>query len=122
MSVDGNVIHFRTDQDAMIQTNYPCFRPATVLSSVHPGEHLQPARKFLIVVDDQMFYFELKILSKEQRGVVAVGLACKPYPAYRLPGWNRNSVAFHSVRFTVYFRIFLQKKLIEELDYIITIF
>lgn len=27
---------------------------------------------------------------------VAVGLATKPYPTFRLPGWNKYSVAYHS--------------------------
>lgn len=27
---------------------------------------------------------------------VAVGLATKPYPTFRLPGWNRYSIAYHS--------------------------
>ena len=27
--------------------------------------------------------------------IVTQGLACKPYPEYRLPGWNRLSVGLH---------------------------
>ena len=27
---------------------------------------------------------------------VAVGLATKPYPTFRMPGWNRYSIAYHS--------------------------
>ena len=27
---------------------------------------------------------------------VAVGLATKPYPSFRMPGWNRYSIAYHS--------------------------
>ncbi|KAI9138623.1 hypothetical protein BKA69DRAFT_1031266, partial [Paraphysoderma sedebokerense] len=27
---------------------------------------------------------------------VAIGLCCKPYPHWRLPGWNAQSIGYHS--------------------------
>ncbi|KAI0035177.1 hypothetical protein K488DRAFT_76756 [Vararia minispora EC-137] len=38
-------------------------------------------------------YFEVRINKME--GTIAVGTACKPYPEFRLPGWNRQSAGFH---------------------------
>ncbi|KAJ7585142.1 hypothetical protein C8J56DRAFT_949989 [Mycena floridula] len=38
-------------------------------------------------------YYEVKVL--EMRGTVAVGTACRPYPSWRLPGWNRLSAGLH---------------------------
>ncbi|KAJ7600115.1 ankyrin repeat-containing domain protein [Mycena floridula] len=38
-------------------------------------------------------YYEVRIL--EMQRSVAVGLACRPYSAWRQPGWNRLSAAWH---------------------------
>ncbi|KAG5648778.1 hypothetical protein DXG03_000127 [Asterophora parasitica] len=42
-------------------------------------------------------YYEVEILEMdvEKDGVVAVGTACRPYPNWRLPGWNRLSGGLH---------------------------
>ncbi|RIB00755.1 concanavalin A-like lectin/glucanase domain-containing protein [Gigaspora rosea] len=44
------------------------------------------------------YYFEVTILSnpKIKDTTIAVGLATKPYPNFRLPGWNDHSVGYHS--------------------------
>ncbi|KAA1469608.1 hypothetical protein DENSPDRAFT_633041 [Dentipellis sp. KUC8613] len=38
-------------------------------------------------------YFEVQVNRME--GVIAVGTACRPYPEWRMPGWNRLSAALH---------------------------
>ncbi|EAU87597.1 endosome protein [Coprinopsis cinerea okayama7 len=38
-------------------------------------------------------YYE--VLIKQMDGVVVVGTSCRPYPAWRLPGWNRLSAGLH---------------------------
>lgn len=38
-------------------------------------------------------YFEVVV--HQMGGVIAIGMACKPYPQFRLPGWNRLSAALH---------------------------
>ncbi|KAF8476723.1 hypothetical protein DFH94DRAFT_757822 [Russula ochroleuca] len=38
-------------------------------------------------------YYEVRVNRME--GVVAIGTACKPYPSWRLPGWNRLSAGWH---------------------------
>ncbi|KAG0135432.1 hypothetical protein HOY82DRAFT_479934 [Tuber indicum] len=43
-------------------------------------------------------YFEVRLLRLPRRadkGAVAIGFAAKPYPPFRLPGWNRGSLAVH---------------------------
>ncbi|KAG0639903.1 hypothetical protein HOY80DRAFT_1009289 [Tuber brumale] len=43
-------------------------------------------------------YFEVRLLRLPRRadnGAVAIGFATKPYPHFRLPGWNRGSLAVH---------------------------
>ncbi|ORX88788.1 SPla/RYanodine receptor, partial [Basidiobolus meristosporus CBS 931.73] len=42
-------------------------------------------------------YFEVTILAKPDPDTVfAIGLATRPYPHFRLPGWNVHSVGYHS--------------------------
>ncbi|KAI0712359.1 hypothetical protein C8Q76DRAFT_768996 [Earliella scabrosa] len=38
-------------------------------------------------------YYEIKIIRMD--GVIAVGTTCRPYPDWRLPGWNRLSAGLH---------------------------
>ncbi|CAI2183053.1 15790_t:CDS:10 [Funneliformis geosporum] len=44
----------------------------------------------------EVYYWEAKMYDKPQNTTVTVGLATKPYPLFRLPGWNRQSVAYFS--------------------------
>ncbi|CAG8541251.1 23480_t:CDS:2 [Dentiscutata erythropus] len=44
----------------------------------------------------EVYYWECKMYDKPSTTTVAVGLATKPYPLFRLPGWNRQSVAYFS--------------------------
>ncbi|KAI0667682.1 hypothetical protein C8Q78DRAFT_1071753 [Trametes maxima] len=46
-------------------------------------------------------YYEVKILRMD--GVVAVGSACRPYPNWRFPGWNRLSAGLHLDDFRKFF-------------------
>ncbi|CAO3613492.1 unnamed protein product [Mucor hiemalis] len=41
-------------------------------------------------------YYEVKILQLNEQDTLAIGFATKPYPRWRLPGWHRHSVAYHS--------------------------
>ncbi|KAF8635172.1 hypothetical protein AX15_000507 [Amanita polypyramis BW_CC] len=38
-------------------------------------------------------YFEIEV--KRMDEIVAIGTACRPYPGFRFPGWNRLSAGFH---------------------------
>jgi hypothetical protein len=41
-------------------------------------------------------YYEVTINSKAPTVCISVGFASRPYPPFRLPGWEHNSIAFHS--------------------------
>jgi len=46
------------------------------------------------IPNDQIgVYYEIKI--NYMNGLIAIGTACKPYPDWRLPGWNRLSAGLH---------------------------
>ncbi|CAA7266489.1 unnamed protein product [Cyclocybe aegerita] len=45
---------------------------------------------------NEVYYWEVKMFDLPETTNVAVGLATKPYPPFRLPGLNRYSVAYHS--------------------------
>jgi len=45
---------------------------------------------------NEVYYWEVKMFDLPQTTTVAVGLATKPYPPFRLPGQNPFSVAYHS--------------------------
>ncbi len=38
---------------------------------------------------------QVYIESLPEKGTVAVGLAPKPWPYWRLPGWHASSIGFH---------------------------
>ncbi|EIN04531.1 hypothetical protein PUNSTDRAFT_27034, partial [Punctularia strigosozonata HHB-11173 SS5] len=40
-------------------------------------------------------YFEVTIDWMDANGVIAVGTSSRPYPSWRLPGWNRLSAGLH---------------------------
>lgn len=43
---------------------------------------------------NEVYYWEVKLYDKPANTEVAIGLATKPYPSFRLPGWNKFSVAY----------------------------
>jgi len=43
-----------------------------------------------------MGYYEVTITKARSQVCIAVGFSSKPYPPFRLPGWERHSVAYHS--------------------------
>ncbi|KAI0793448.1 concanavalin A-like lectin/glucanase domain-containing protein [Abortiporus biennis] len=45
---------------------------------------------------NEVYYWEVKMFDLPETTNVAVGLATKPYPSFRLPGWNRYSIGYHS--------------------------
>ena len=45
---------------------------------------------------NEVYYWEVKMFDLPENTNVAVGLATKPYPHFRLPGHSRYSVAYHS--------------------------
>ncbi|KAI9834012.1 MAG: Rsp5p-dependent ubiquitination, sorting of cargo proteins at the multivesicular body [Phylliscum demangeonii] len=45
---------------------------------------------------NEVYYWEAKIYDKPDATLVSIGMATKPYPLFRLPGWHRHSVAYTS--------------------------
>jgi len=45
---------------------------------------------------NEVYYWEVKMFDLPENTNVAIGLATKPYPHFRLPGHSRYSVAYHS--------------------------
>ncbi|CAH7683882.1 concanavalin A-like lectin/glucanase domain-containing protein [Phakopsora pachyrhizi] len=45
---------------------------------------------------NEVYYFECKMYDKPESSEIAIGLATKPYPSFRLPGWNRLSIGYFS--------------------------
>ncbi|CEG72040.1 hypothetical protein RMATCC62417_07666 [Rhizopus microsporus] len=41
-------------------------------------------------------YFEITVEDVSKNAVVAIGLTTRPYPIFRMPGWNKFSVGYHS--------------------------
>ncbi|ODN79536.1 hypothetical protein, variant [Cryptococcus amylolentus CBS 6039] len=43
---------------------------------------------------NEVYYWEVKLYEKNPNTEIAIGLATKPFPSFRLPGWNKHSVAY----------------------------
>ncbi|KAI8341942.1 concanavalin A-like lectin/glucanase domain-containing protein [Chlamydoabsidia padenii] len=53
--------------------------------------------------NQEVYYWEAKMFEKPDTTTVSVGVATKPYPSWRLPGWNRYSVGYFSDNGCKYF-------------------
>ncbi|KAG9239219.1 concanavalin A-like lectin/glucanase domain-containing protein [Amylocarpus encephaloides] len=45
---------------------------------------------------NEVYYWEAKIYDKPESSLISIGVATKPYPLFRLPGWHKYSVAYTS--------------------------
>jgi hypothetical protein len=45
---------------------------------------------------NDVYYWEAKIYDKPESSLVSIGMATKPYPLFRLPGFHKYSVAYQS--------------------------
>ncbi|CAG8983783.1 hypothetical protein HYALB_00010423 [Hymenoscyphus albidus] len=45
---------------------------------------------------NEVYYWEAKIYDKPETTLISIGVATKPYPLFRLPGWHKYSVAYTS--------------------------
>ncbi|RHZ69972.1 hypothetical protein Glove_276g93 [Diversispora epigaea] len=91
-------VTFNKRSNVMIQTNYPFFIPRAEGDIIYEAPFEKPKTK-----DDRqgqmLHYFEITVLSNSNPNdtTIAIGLATKPYPSFRLPGWNMHSVGYHSI-------------------------
>ncbi|KAI5458441.1 concanavalin A-like lectin/glucanase domain-containing protein [Mariannaea sp. PMI_226] len=45
---------------------------------------------------NDVYYWEAKIYDKPESTLLSIGMATKPYPLFRLPGYHKYSAAYHS--------------------------
>jgi len=69
---EGSILRLLTNRDTSVQTSLPL-------------PHFM-----------QLAYYEVKILKVSRYTTLAIGLACSPYPKFRLPGYEFESYAYHS--------------------------
>ncbi|KAF7722235.1 Rsp5p-dependent ubiquitination, sorting of cargo proteins at the multivesicular body [Apophysomyces ossiformis] len=53
--------------------------------------------------NQEVYYWEAKMFEKPDTTTVSIGVATKPYPSWRLPGWNRYSIGYFSDNGCKYF-------------------
>ncbi|KAI9253496.1 concanavalin A-like lectin/glucanase domain-containing protein [Phascolomyces articulosus] len=53
--------------------------------------------------NQEVYYWEAKMFEVPDTTTVSVGVATKPYPSWRLPGWNRYSIGYFSNNGCKYF-------------------
>jgi hypothetical protein len=105
-----------TTNDVCVQTNYPFFIPKSSSvrrnsisttadrlnnvknSSNHVKRNSSNAIKSITLREEVVHYFEVTILSKatDVDTIISIGLSTKPYPYFRLPGWNKHSIGYQS--------------------------
>ncbi|CAG8445618.1 16576_t:CDS:2 [Funneliformis mosseae] len=93
-----------------VQSNYPFFIPKSstirrnsisstidrAQGTTNPNTHVK--RNSNKVNEDVMHYFEVTVVSKatDVDTIISIGLSTKPFPYFRLPGWNKHSVGYQS--------------------------
>ncbi|CAG8464079.1 3958_t:CDS:2 [Acaulospora colombiana] len=93
---DGKVINFNKRTDSMIQSNYPFFIPVEEGKTIFEDPFEQPETA-VHRSGQPIHYFEITVVSNpEKNNIIAIGVATKPYPPFRLPGLNVHSVGYHS--------------------------
>ncbi|KAK0558721.1 Protein ssh4 [Tilletia horrida] len=45
---------------------------------------------------NEVYYWEVKMFNKPDSTNISIGLATKPYPCFRLPGWSKFSIGYFS--------------------------
>jgi len=75
VEITGNTIKFTQKRDLCLQSAYPV-----------------P----LYGPPDEIYYYQVRIIAKAAKTVIAVGFATRPYPGFRLPGWDPISIGYHS--------------------------
>lgn len=48
---------------------------------------------------NEVYYWEAKIYDKPENTLISIGMATKPYPLFRLPGFHKHSLAYFSSGF-----------------------
>ncbi|KAI8048100.1 concanavalin A-like lectin/glucanase domain-containing protein [Syncephalis plumigaleata] len=84
---EGCAITFSSKRDTSILCQYPVPSEASTWS----------ATSSVNAITSQKYYYEIEIIQKtRQSSTIAIGFATRPYPSFRLPGWEAVSVGYHS--------------------------
>ncbi|RGB30553.1 concanavalin A-like lectin/glucanase domain-containing protein [Rhizophagus diaphanus] len=102
---EGETIEFLDNMDTSIQTNYPCFIPVFEGGEgvIVEGEQIKYSETMFVQPQKKphrkLHYYEMTIIKNTDpyNTNIAIGLATKPYPYFRLPGLNLYSVGYHSI-------------------------
>ncbi|KAJ1923306.1 Protein ssh4 [Tieghemiomyces parasiticus] len=80
------------------RTEIEFLTPSTTTAAKAPGRHQECLvhTNLPLPSDAPVYYFEVKLMTKPADTNVAIGLVTKPYPSWRLCGWNAHSVGFHT--------------------------
>lgn len=87
------------------EANSSCYVEArTEITFVADGEGMAPQEGGGCCVQsnlplpkiNEVYYWEAKMFTKPETTNIALGLATKPYPSFRMPGWSKYSVGFFS--------------------------
>ncbi|KAG0344348.1 Rsp5p-dependent ubiquitination, sorting of cargo proteins at the multivesicular body [Podila humilis] len=68
----------------------------TELIFPHDNQETSVQTNLPLPKQQEVYYWEVKMFEKNPNAVVSVGVSTKPYPVTRLPGWNKQSVAYFS--------------------------
>ena len=70
------------------------------VQSIPSGDSVVSGQPSVVVLDAPMSsnwnYFEIKILSEGEAGVLGIGLGPSCYNLTRMPGWNIGSIGYHA--------------------------
>ncbi|KAJ2990940.1 Rsp5p-dependent ubiquitination, sorting of cargo proteins at the multivesicular body [Globomyces sp. JEL0801] len=89
-------VRFTTMEDCSIQSNVPMLPHRLSSMYGYSSTPLPPPSYSANQIVDECYY-QVKILRKPVAdSTVAIGFAGCPYPPFRLPGWDIQSVAYHS--------------------------
>ncbi|CAG8716044.1 13966_t:CDS:1, partial [Rhizophagus irregularis] len=102
---EGEIIEFLDNMDISIQTNYPCFIPIFEKGEgvIVEGEQIRYSETMFVQPQKtphrKLHYYEITVIKymDPYNTNIAIGLATKPYPHFRLPGLNLYSVGYHSI-------------------------
>lgn len=85
--------------ECSIQTNLPLPRQQEVYYWEVRDSNLEITKG----INRSLHLFQAKMFEKPESTTVSVGVATKPYPTWRLPGWNRYSIGYFSNNGCKYF-------------------
>ena len=76
------------DWDIMLQSTHP------YLASYNDNDNNTNGTQ-----EYPLHYFEITVEEAKSDIVMSIGLSTKPYPLFRMPGWNKHSIGYHRYKY-----------------------